>query len=134
MANDNEYGFFRDVLLDSNGNLKVNIVSGNTLNYSVYTAQVTQASTSTPTAVILGNDLGTLTYAYDSQGNYTITSSGLFTSAKVAIFIGPGPSNGVIYGWEHTNANVLIIYSLDVAGNKTNNLFNNTSLEIRVYN
>ena len=43
------------------------------LGYKVYTALLTQAGTSAPTAIILNNTIGTLVFGYSGVGLYTIT-------------------------------------------------------------
>lgn len=40
--------------------------------YLVYTALLTQSGTSAPVATVLQNTLGTVTYSYNSLGNYNI--------------------------------------------------------------
>ena len=57
------------------------------IGYKSYVAIITQTGTSAPTATILKNTLGTVTYGYDTAGMYLIQSAGLFTNNKTAFFI-----------------------------------------------
>lgn len=120
----------------------VNNLSGQTITnepilrpYKVYTALLLQSGGGYPTTTLLDNNLeGVPYYLYAAPGHYTINLANAFTSAKTTILFGPGDSSGVIYGWEWNSSSQITIYSLDSAGNKTDNLLNNTTIEIRVYN
>jgi len=51
--------------------------------YKVYTALLTQSGINAPVATVLENTLGaTITYSRVSDGIYTITTDGIFTSDK----------------------------------------------------
>lgn len=102
--------------------------------YKVYTVIVNQISNSKPVETILANELsGTPAYTYSSPGNYTIALANAFTQNKTTIVMGVGNSSGVIYGWEWNSKNGITIFSLNSSGTKTDNLFSNTTMEIRVY-
>ena len=54
--------------------------------YKEYSAILTQTGTSAPVATVLQNDLsGTISFSYDAVGEYNVSSSALFTSAKTII-------------------------------------------------
>ena len=110
------------------------IANGNQAPYKVYTALLTQSGTEAPTAVVLQNTLGELTFEYDNVGQYKIISNGLFTVGKTTISIGL-VSNDV--GFVSTSGgdndeNNLYINTADISGSALNNILN-TSIEIRVY-
>lgn len=60
-------------------------IQAHSLPYKVYTALVSQSGTNAPTAIVLQNTLGEITYTYSTSGQYQITSSSLFTSNKTFI-------------------------------------------------
>lgn len=66
---------------NQSGTVKVGV------QYKVYTAIVSQSSTSAPTATVLENTLGgSITWARTSAGLYTGTLTGAFTADKTAFF------------------------------------------------
>jgi hypothetical protein len=104
-------------------------------NYKTYNALLNQSGGSAPVSTILLNTLsGTPVYASAGPGVYTITLHNEFIQDKTTITIGPGNSSGVIYGWEWNSKNMLTIFSLNSSGTKVDNLFSNTTIEIKVYN
>ena len=106
-----------------------------TRSYKVYTALLTRTGATAPTATILENTLGTLTFGYTLQGIYTISSSALFTLDKTAIFVTNQP-NGmfavVLNASRITSSLINIIQSTD-AGTNDNDWGFPVSIEIRVY-
>lgn len=57
--------------------------------YAVYAANLTQTSTSAPTAVVAKTDLAAITYAYTSEGLYTGTvAAANLTAGKTIITVG----------------------------------------------
>ena len=105
--------------------------------YKVYTALLTQTGTDAPTAIILENTLGAITYEYYGPGFYTILSSNLFTLNKTFVLIGNKIKNkeGELtqFTIEGSTSHITII-TTNEAQSKTNNLLANTPIEIRVYN
>jgi hypothetical protein len=111
--------------------------------YKVYTALLTQSGINAPVATVLENTLGaTITYSRVSDGIYTITTDGIFTSDKTWATIstpsydGDGP---YLLNIGRTNNTQCTIYSyVLISGNFTlNDLKTGTdkvSIEIRVYN
>lgn len=107
----------------------------------IYKALLSQAGVSAPTATILENTLGTISYSYEEPGTYVITSAGLFT-AKTAIFFGnikqDGPTpNSIISGYKIDNSNYLIFTTDSRVGGSYNLTYDgvllNTLLTIEVY-
>jgi hypothetical protein len=112
-------------------------------SYTVYTALLTQAGTSAPTATVLQNTLGgTVVWARSGAGVYTGTLSGAFPASKTAIFISNNDAAGSDsmnqYSLRRTSADVVTINTLSAnwAGTEApfdDGLLNGTTVEIRVY-
>ena len=105
--------------------------------YKVYTALLNQGGETAPTAIVLENTLGPITFGYNDEGWYSVLSSNLFTFEKTAIFISPlnnGGSNGVSVINEAGSSEFYIETLLLVSSARSNGLLFNTAIEIRVYN
>ena len=125
---------------DSNGDQKQFDMSNfGTSTYKVYTALLTQTSTNAPTAVVLDNTIGTIVWTRNSNGNYSGTLTGAFISSKTALFIQDNVTLSSIAVspadvWiERTDANTVNVYTMN-SSNLIDNVLNNTTIEIRVYN
>lgn len=104
-------------------------------NYKVYTALLTQTGTNAPTAVVLENTLGTISFAYSAVGGYNITSSSLFTLNKTFFIITNNSSLEYALIYTYSNASTLSITISDIlTATGLNDLLLNTPIEIRVYN
>lgn len=132
--------------------LGVYISSVQSLGYKTYVASLT-ASGGAPTVVEFQNQLGSIAWAFTSNGIWTATSSGAFTSAKTIAFvqannvtdpsIGPNGVNGVagtnIYPNQATasvssvNEVVLTNFSLAQSGASKKNNILDCNIEIKVY-
>ena len=104
------------------------------LPYSSYTAILSQAGVAAPTASILANSVGTVTFGYTTVGQYTINSSALFTSAKTAIFLTMGGSTyddafAIVKRVSSSQYHLLVT----AVGAGFNNVWSDLSIEIRVY-
>ena len=104
------------------------------LPYSSYTAILSQAGVAAPTASILANSVGTVTFGYTTVGQYTINSSALFTSAKTAIFLTMGGSTyddafAIVKRVSSSQYQLLVT----AVGAGFNNVWSDLSIEIRVY-
>lgn len=106
---------------------------GDPRNHKVYTALLTQTSTSAPTAVVLENTIGDITWGYTSAGVYTATLTGAFPAATTFVT----PILGVVEGEVNlegvlravrTSDNVITVYT-----DATNALLSATPIEIRTY-
>ena len=109
------------------------------LGYRSYTALLTQVGTDPPTAIVLENNLGAVTYNYEGIGEYIITSSSLFTINKTVVFItsngnGNYESNVVVRQYEDNTKFDILCYDLLNNNTISNGILNKTSIEIRVYN
>jgi len=111
--------------------------------YKVYTALLTQSGTNAPTATILENTIGTVTFTYLSTGNYRITTPGGFIKAKTWLT----PVNASAFD-QNTNSNLVFsmmddgsTYNELILGTETgwldlnhsNGLLDSFPIEIRVY-
>ncbi|MGB4897977.1 MAG: hypothetical protein WBP57_06055, partial [Ignavibacteria bacterium] len=120
----------RLVVADTNGNLSTTNLDQRP--YKVYTALLSQTGTNAPTATVLENTLGgTVVWSRTGVGIYNATLSGAFTTNKTIIFI-----SQPVYNWYETisllNTSVLNSNTRK-AGTLSDDVFSNTSIEIRVY-
>lgn len=112
------------------------IANGNQAPYKVYTALLTQSGTDAPTAVVLQNTIGDITYLYDDVGSYLISSDELFTDGKTQMFFGAlsiQNHNWGIIMEGNKGINYLGFQTLNESGALANDYLYNTSIEIRVY-
>jgi hypothetical protein len=103
--------------------------------YKVYTALLTQTSTSAPTAIVLENTLsGTPTFAYVDPGEYTLTLTGEFVVDKTVVTYNLIAVDNLddAYVANRASANVIDIKTYD-AGTLANAILNKSFIEIRVY-
>ena len=107
------------------------------VSYKSYTALLSQSGTNAPTATILENTLnGNLSFFRNSAGVYNITSSSQFVLDKTAIFINsvPNASQDNFASASRINDNVIELKTQASGGSGLDDVLNNTSIEIRVYN
>jgi hypothetical protein len=107
--------------------------------YKVYTALLTQTSTSAPTSIVLENTLGAAgSFSYQGVGVYNYTNSGVFTSDKTIIFCTKDANEetpAYIIEGKRTSDNVVqFIVKATATNNLTNGALNKANIEIRVYN
>lgn len=112
--------------------------------YTAYHAIITQTGTSAPTVVREdSNFVGkTFTWARTGTGTYTLTSSSpVFTSGKTAAFISNQQTALNVATYTITSSSVITfatsvtgLVSLIIGSVSTDALFNNTGVEIRIYN
>ena len=123
------------IITDEDG---VNAIDGVPVSsYKVYTAIVSQVGTSAPTASVLENTLGTtVSFAYVSAGNYTVSFGTAPIFAKTVIL--SSPLNADAANWflfaNKLSTPTRIQLTTRVNGTDTNALLNNTLIEIKVYN
>lgn len=104
--------------------------------YKVYTALLTQVGTNPPTATVLENTIGNITFSYDGIGQYSIVSNGLFTTNKTTVFTSMNFYNDYnIIGHDYNSTSTIVIGTINVSLLTTsqNNLLTRTPIEIRVY-
>lgn len=110
----------------------VNLVENGGRPYKVYTALLTQSGTSAPVATVLENTIGTITITRSGTGEYTITSSGLFTLNKTTFDI--TPIQGFIKQSALSNINTIVFETRSTSNVASDELLLSKKLEIRVYN
>jgi hypothetical protein len=112
---------------------------GDSRPYKVYTALLTQSGTNAPVATVLENTLGgDIVWSYDSIGTYSIFSA-VFTENTFVILgnrteeVSANTKQGY-----NPSINQVLLYTFYLGESGTvdynDNIFLNTSIEIRVYN
>jgi len=104
------------------------------LPYKSYKALITQSGTDKPTAVVLENSIGTVSFQYISAGIYRLITSN-FNVNKVSVDINQGrvDSTRSLVGAFYGGGGVTEITSIANV-TPTNGILNKTSIEIKVYN
>jgi len=105
------------------------------VTYKVYTALLKRTGTTVQSPIVLENTLGTLTFSYDSQGIYNLTSANLFETDKTVVFVTNQPSvtfANVLNASRISKSTVQLVQSTD-SGTNDNNWVFPVSIEIRVY-
>lgn len=103
------------------------------LGYKEWVGQLTQTSTSAPTAHILKNSLdGTITWARTGTGVYTGTLNGAFADSSKLVLVGTAFGDSSLLSIKRTSANVITITS-SIGGVATDAILNRTPLIIRRY-
>jgi hypothetical protein len=115
--------------------LNLDLLISKSRGYKVYSALLTQTNGNDPTAIVLENTLGPITYQYSTVGRYSILSSSLFTTDKTFILIGNSvnlnPGELVNFGIGGDSS--ITLWSLDNTGSQSDDILLNTPIEIRVY-
>jgi hypothetical protein len=113
--------------------------------YKIYSALISQSDTNAPVATVLENTLGEeVTFSYVESGNYMITNVDLFVEGKTSIFLGREGFAGTlapVIGYNLNFAEGGFYNSVQLTSSHQgsslttlDNLINNISIEIRVYN
>ena len=110
-------------------------VQANARPYKVYTALYSQSSTSNPTAIVLENTLGTVTFTRSSTGVYSVNSSGLFTADKTFVIMGAGINANYTNAITLINSSTFyIITKVSSTQSDADSANTKVAFEIRVYN
>lgn len=133
LTKDNGNGTFTDERI-----LKANV---KLTPYKSYLATVSQSGTSDPIAIIIYNDLDEIPiWTYGAFGQYTLTSSGIFTIGKTALFIGGNDNRGIHvltpitkYIMQNDQFSILLTTG-DLNGNYSDDILLDQFIEIRIYN
>lgn len=111
--------------------------SGGELPYKVYTALLNQSGEDAPTAIVLENTIGTITFAYVDVGIYQINCSNCFTENKTFILPRGGFSGGFdegqLYSTQRISSSQYYLYTYGPSLDLYNGYLNDTAIEIRVY-
>jgi hypothetical protein len=120
----------RTVVADASGNLSATALPP-ARPYLVYVALMSQSGTSAPTATVLENTLGgSVTFNYIGVGDYTITTSGLFTADKTAPIA--ACVDRFVTGVSWIDSSTIQLRTSN-AGSMANGFLTRTMIEIRVY-
>ena len=109
-----------------------NAPQSSTLPYKSFVALLTQIGGDNPTATVIYNDLGALTFTRNGVGVYLINSSDLFTANKTVVFFNTYTSNSSS-SVQIVGINAIILY-VHAIGVLVDSQLSNSSFEIRVYN
>ena len=107
--------------------------------YKVYTALLTQSGTDAPTAIVLENTIGEISFTYENPGFYVCISDNLFILEKtwgIADAVNDS-ANGVynpVLIDRSIGADDMIYIKVIGGDNNGDGLLNYTPIEIRVYN
>jgi hypothetical protein len=104
--------------------------------YKVYTALLTRTGATGPSAIILENTIGPITYSYDSTGVYSVNSSSLFTLDKTVVFLQQKPDGSFAncLGAASISSTLVTIVQSTNMGTNDDDWVYPVSIEIRVYN
>lgn len=92
-------------------------------------------NTGAPVATVLENTIGNIWFTYNDVGSYKLTSNGLFTINKTIQFLNNILNEeGDLNIANYPDINQIYFLSKNQSGETTNGGFNNTPIEIRVYN
>lgn len=108
-------------------------LTASNVNYTSYTAVLTQTSTNAPTDVVIDGTI-TISWAYIAAGTYTGTVTGATLAiAKTVCFAGGGDLGDMINirRTADTTVQVTTLYNNSVSGD--NGILISTPVEIRVY-
>lgn len=102
--------------------------------YKVYTAIVSQSGTAAPSATILLNELGTVTFARIGTGVYTMTfTTPLTATNKVFFTFNNSDSNHSRVVFTVDSVTQITIYKYNAAGAAADTLFFGSTVEVRLY-
>lgn len=105
--------------------------------YKVYTALISQENALAPTVKVLENTLGgEIVWTFVSTGLYDGTLAGAFTLDKTTTMLSVDSigNYGYIGGVRAMTSNIIRVRTNDSTDSAANNILNDNTLEIRVYN
>lgn len=104
--------------------------------YKVYSALLTQSGTDAPVATVLENTLGDIVWSRLAAGEYNATLNSTFVSDKTFVSVTSDSENTQSNtNYKLLSSDVVYFVSYDsFALSTSDELWNNTSIEIRVYN
>ena len=105
------------------------------LPYRKYVALITQSDTNAPVATVFENTIGTMTWAYESVGIYTV-SNGLLTKDKTVCFLTSNTEDqSTMVKQQDSSAGSIKLNSFGdyTSADLSDGIILNTTIEIRVY-
>jgi len=102
------------------------------LAYKTYVATMYQSGTNAPTATIMENTIGSISWARTGVGTYRGTLSGAFTTGKTTVFLNPAFGTGNVNAAQWNTTSTIDIKTLN--GLSPTDGILTTDIEIRVYN
>ena len=117
----------------------INLANPTQLPYKSYTATFTQSNENAPIVNVLENNLGgNLTWSWIGEGNFLITSNGLFITGKTTVTCSSLFGTWAVQPYpnyeESTFPNSISILNIDSDGPSQLNGVELAYIEIRVYN
>jgi len=115
---------------------EVELISITKTTYRVYTALLTQSGTASPTAIVLENTIGNITWSRVDTGDYNATLNGAFILNKTFTSITPVLNNdyNTINISSNDSIDTINIQVFDRNTYPVDDVLSNTPIEIRVYN
>ena len=107
--------------------------------YKVYTALLTQTGTDAPVATVLENTLGgTVVWSYVDIGTFSGITTGKFLNNKTYLYINSASETGNMLdglaGVSQISEDEINVITITSGADVSNNILNQASIEIRVYN
>lgn len=110
-------------------------VQASTRPYKVYSAMISQVSTSAPTVTVMENTIGAIVWARTGVGTYTATLTGAFTASKVLPFLSNNANTNLdLKELATRTSNDVITLQTYATSVLTDGVISNMTIEIRVYN
>ena len=113
------------------------IATGTTPNWGDDVADLSW-NNGAPVVTVLENTIGNIWFTYNSVGNYSINSNGLFINNKTTAFISSGAEgilNGILTGTNYSNQEEIYINTAVLPSpTSLDGELDRTPFEIRVYN
>lgn len=105
----------------------------NTSGYKIFRCVLTQSSTGAPSVVVIDNTFTSVpAITYGDIGEYLVTLSEAFTTNKT--FVMPSGTVKGTFGYALTSTSVITLSTTDTAFASANDILQDNSLEIIVYN
>jgi hypothetical protein len=138
--NNNSVTVDDSLLLNGGGSMSIDSFKTLLFPYKIYKALLTQSGTQDPVAIVLENTLGDIRWVYNDIGVYYGQLSGAFTYEKTTSCGGVCNLYNSFYACffevQRDDLDTLLMYTTNSAnsGSFSNDMLNNTLIEIKVYN
>ncbi|MBK8990155.1 MAG: hypothetical protein IPM39_29510 [Chloroflexi bacterium] len=121
-----------DALLKTAGGVEFGAVSGGD-PYLEYVALLSQVGGNAPSAAVLKNTIGTITWSRVGEGNYIGTRTGAFPSGKTVVLVGTVITEMIFMTAGRANNNQISVSTMANDGNYYDDNLQETAIVIRVY-